>query len=118
MPEKAVETTKKRKASRGRGTLIGQAVPKLDAPEKATGLARYLEDIKLPRMLYGKILFADRPHAAIVDIDTSEARAMRGVRAVLTADDIELVPFGFGQDNTAFFRADLEGGRRQLLPVR
>jgi len=82
-------------------TLIGQRVSKLDAPEKATGSARYLDDIKLPRMLHGKILFADRPHARIVNIDTSAAKAMPGVRAVLTADDIELVPFGFGTDNTA-----------------
>jgi xanthine dehydrogenase molybdenum-binding subunit len=82
-------------------TLIGKRVPKLDAPEKVTGLARYIEDIRLPRMLYGKILFAGRPHARIVEIDTSAAKAMRGVRAVITAADIELVPFGFGQDNTA-----------------
>jgi xanthine dehydrogenase molybdenum-binding subunit len=81
--------------------LIGKRVPKLDAPEKATGLARYIEDLRLPRMLYGKILFADRPHARIVKIDASAAKAVRGVRAVLTANDIELVPFGFGQDNTA-----------------
>lgn len=82
-------------------TLIGGRVPKLDASEKATGLARYLEDIKLPRMLYGKIRFADRPHARILDIDTTAAKAMPGVRAVITADDIELVPFGFALDNTA-----------------
>ncbi len=85
----------------GRKTLIGKRIPKLDAPEKATGLARYIEDIKLPRMLYGKILFAGRPHARILNVDTSAARALSGVRAVLTAGDIELVPFGFGQDNTA-----------------
>ena len=85
----------------GKKTLIGERIPKLDAPEKVAGLARYLEDIKLPRMLYGKILFSDRPHARIVGIDTSAAKAMRGVRAVLTAADIELVPFGFGRDNTA-----------------
>ncbi len=85
----------------GTQTLIGGRVPKLDASEKATGLARYLEDIKLPRMLYGKILFAGRPHARILNIDTSAAKAMRGVRAVITADDIELVPYGFARDNTA-----------------
>jgi len=60
-----------------------------------------MEDIRLPRMLYGKILFARRPHARILSIDTSAAKAMSGVRAVITASDIELVPFGFGQDNTA-----------------
>ncbi len=82
-------------------TLIGQRVPKLDAPEKAIGLARYIEDLDLPRMLHGKILFAGRPHARILNIDTSAAQALPGVRAVLTAADLELVPFGFGQDNTA-----------------
>ncbi len=84
-----------------KATLIGKPVPKLDAPEKATGLARYIEDLKLPRMLYGKILFAERPHAHIRNVDTSAAKAMSGVRAVITASDIELVPFGFGRDNTA-----------------
>ncbi len=82
-------------------SLIGGRIPKLDAPEKAVGLTRYLDDIKLPRMLYGKILYADRPHARVVDIDTSPAAAMYGVRAVITAADIELVRFGFGSDNTA-----------------
>jgi CO/xanthine dehydrogenase Mo-binding subunit len=82
-------------------TLIGKPVPKLDAPEKATGLARYIEDIRLPRMLHGKILFAGRPHARILNVDISAAQAMPGVRAVITGSDIELVPFGFGQDNTA-----------------
>jgi|CXWL01.1.fsa_nt_gi xanthine dehydrogenase molybdenum-binding subunit len=85
----------------GKKTLIGERIPKLDAPEKVAGLTRYLEDIKLPRMLHGKILFSDRPHARIVGIDATAARAMPGVRAVLTAADIELVPFGFGRDNTA-----------------
>ena len=82
-------------------SYIGKRVPKIDAPDKAVGLARYLDDIKLPRMLHGKILFADHPHARIVSIDVAAAKAMRGVRAVITAADIELVPFGFGSDNTA-----------------
>ncbi len=100
MLEFAVEKQAERSAQK-HTTLIGKGIPKLDAPEKSTGLARYLEDIKLPRMLHGKILFAGRPHARIVEIDTSAAKAMLGVRAVITAGDIELVPFGFGQDNTA-----------------
>ncbi|UCE59671.1 MAG: xanthine dehydrogenase family protein molybdopterin-binding subunit [Phycisphaerales bacterium] len=99
MFEAASVATPKRRTKKD--TLIGRRIPKLDAPEKATGLARYIEDLNFPRMLYGKILFADRPHARIVSIDTSAARAMRGVRAVITAADINLVPFGYGQDNTA-----------------
>lgn len=96
-----VSTRPSTRQKTGKKTLIGERIPKLDAPEKVAGLTRYLEDIKLPRMLYGKILFSDRPHARIVGIDTDAAKAMRGVRAVLTAADIELVPFGFGGDNTA-----------------
>ncbi len=98
-------------------TLIGKRIPKLDAPEKATGLARYIEDMKLPRMLYGKILFADRPHARIVNIDTAAAKAMRGVRAVITAADIELVPFGFGQDNTALKKDKVTCTRDEVAAV-
>ncbi|MFQ5463270.1 MAG: xanthine dehydrogenase family protein molybdopterin-binding subunit, partial [Phycisphaerae bacterium] len=97
----ATDTDRPAGVARKAATLIGARVPKLDAPDKATGLARYLDDIKLPRMLYGKILFADRPHARILNIDTTAAKAMAGVRAVLTAEDVELVPFGFAQDNTA-----------------
>ncbi len=98
MLKAATEVSPQRETER---TLIGKRIPKLDAPEKATGLARYIEDLKLPRMLYGKILFAGRPHARILNIDTSAARALPGVRVVLTGSDVELVPFGFGQDNTA-----------------
>lgn len=98
-------------------TLIGKRIPKLDAPEKAVGAARYIEDIKLPRMLFGKILFSNRPHARIVDTDTSAARAMRGVRVVLTAADIELVPFGFGGDNTALKKDKVTCVRDEVAAV-
>ena len=99
MSRTTVEVTPQRDSAEM--TYIGKRVPKLDAPEKATGLTRYIEDLNLPRMLHGKILFADRPHARIVRIDTSVAKALPGVRAIITAADLELVPFGFGQDNTA-----------------
>ena len=101
----------------GRKTLIGQRVPKLDAPEKATGLARYIEDLKPPRMLHGKILFAGRPHARIMKIDTAQAKALPGVRAVITAADIQLVPFGFGQDNTALKKDKVTCVRDEVAAV-
>jgi len=109
------ETTTPRKVVKQ--TLIGQRVPKLDAPDKVTGLARYLEDIKLPRMLYGKILFAGRPHARIMEIDAAAARKMPGVRAVLTAADIELVPFGFARDNTALKKGKVTCIRDEVAAV-
>ena len=81
--------------------LIGKRVPKLDAPEKAMGASAYVHDIELPRMVHGKILYARRPHARIVSIDTAKARALHGVRAVITAADVPSTPFGFGKDNFA-----------------
>ena len=82
-----------------KSTLIGKPIPKLDAPEKVTGEAQYIQDIELPRMLHGKILRTDRVHARIVRIDTSAARALRGVHAVITAEDTPGVPLGHGRDN-------------------
>ena len=50
--------------------------------------------MKLPGMLYGKVLRSPYPHAKIVKIDTSNARALSGIKAVLTADDIPQGKFG------------------------
>jgi len=78
---------------------VGKRIPKLDAVDKATGRAQYIQDLKLPRMLYGKILYSKFPHARIVKIDTSKARALPGVRTVLTGDDIPDIKMGFYKDN-------------------
>jgi len=80
-------------------TLIGKRVPKLDAPGKVTGEARYVHDIELPGMLVAKILRSDRVHARIVSIDTRAARALPGVHAVITAADTPGVALGHGGDN-------------------
>ena len=82
-------------------TLIGQRVKKPDAPEKATGKTRYINDMVLPQMLIGKVLFAGRPHARIVRIDTSAAERLPGVYAVLTGKDAAGLKFGFVRDNVA-----------------
>lgn len=82
-------------------TLIGQRVKKPDAPEKATGKTRYINDMVLPQMLIGKVLFAGRPHAKIVRIDTTAAQQLPGVYAVLTGKDAAGLKFGFVRDNVA-----------------
>jgi xanthine dehydrogenase molybdenum-binding subunit len=82
-------------------TLIGQRVKKPDAPEKATGKTRYINDMVLPQMLIGKVLFAGRPHARIVRIDTAAAQKLPGVHAVLTGKDAAGLKFGFVRDNVA-----------------
>ena len=82
-------------------TLIGQRVKKPDAPDKSTGKTRYINDMVLPQMLIGKVLFAGRPHARIVSIDTSAAEKLPGVHAVLTGKDAAGLKFGFVRDNVA-----------------
>jgi len=80
-------------------TVIGARIPKPDAPDKAIGRTRYINDMVLPRMLFGKILHTDRVHAKIISIDTSAARALPGVHVVLTGDDIPEFKFGTTRDN-------------------
>ncbi len=82
-------------------TLIGRSIPKLDAPSKVTGEARYVQDITRPGMLHAAIRRTDRVHARIVRIDTEEARALPGVHAVITAADVSGAPLGVARDNPA-----------------
>ncbi|MCI4431481.1 MAG: hypothetical protein JHC40_20220, partial [Burkholderiales bacterium] len=81
-------------------SLIGQRIAKLDAPEKAAGKTRYVHDIELPGQLHAAILRSSRVHARIVRIDTSAARALPGVHAVLTAADVpDQRPIGVAKDH-------------------
>lgn len=84
-----------------KSSLIGQRIPKPDAPDKATGKTRYINDMVLPGMLIGKILHAGRPHAEIISIDVSAAQQLPGVYAVLTGQDAKGLKFGFVRDNVA-----------------
>jgi CO/xanthine dehydrogenase Mo-binding subunit len=67
---------------------IGLAIPRPDGPEKVTGKVQYVADLKPRGLLHAKLLRSPHAHARIVRIDTSKARALPGVRAVLTAADI------------------------------
>lgn len=64
--------------------FIGKAVPRKDARDIITGRAKYINDIHVPHMLYGRVLRSPHPHANIRSIDTSKAEALPGVKAVLT----------------------------------
>ena len=75
-------------------SVINQRAPRLDAPDKATGRARYVDDLTLPGMLYGAILHSPLPHAKILNIDTSKAARLPGVKAVVTAKEAGLVKYG------------------------
>ncbi len=70
--------------------VLGKSVPRNDALDKVTGKALFSADVKLPGMLYGKILKSPYAHARIVRIDTSKAQALDGVKAVVTSQDVPI----------------------------
>ena len=80
-------------------SAVGKRIPKLDAPSKVTGSAAYIQDMKVPGMLYGKILYSKYPHAKLLKVDTSKAEKLPGVRAVLTGATIPPFRFGVYKDN-------------------
>ena len=63
--------------------------PRIDAREKVTGKAKYVEDLpNLPGLAYGAMLFGPYPHARIVSIDSSKAKSLPGVLAVLDREHL------------------------------
>ena len=75
-------------------TTVGKPLPRIDARGKVTGEALYSGDLSLTDMLQMKILFAGRPHARVKWIDTTQAEAAPGVRAVYTSKDVPLNEYG------------------------
>ena len=67
---------------------LGERVVREDVTPKVTGVAEYVDDLYLPDMLYAKVLRSPRPRIYVKRIDTSRARALPGVEAVLTAENI------------------------------
>jgi CO/xanthine dehydrogenase Mo-binding subunit len=68
--------------------VIGQPLPRIDSVDKVRGEAIFGADVQLPRTLVAKFLSSPHAHAKILSIDTSQAEALPGVRAVITAVDI------------------------------
>ncbi|OGQ50769.1 MAG: hypothetical protein A3I10_06675 [Deltaproteobacteria bacterium RIFCSPLOWO2_02_FULL_57_26] len=69
-------------------SVIGASIPRAEGAEKVSGRALYTADVKLPGMLWGKVLRSPHPHARIVRIDASRAAEVEGVRAVVTGKDV------------------------------
>lgn len=78
---------------------VGASFPRLDALAKVTGEARYPADLVQPGMLHLQVVFAHRPHARILSIDTQAALCQPGVVAVLTAEDIPSNAFGLIEED-------------------
>lgn len=72
--------------------VVGQNVRKVDGRKLITGAPAFTDDLHLPGLLYGKILPSPYAHARIRRIDTSKAKALPGVHAVLTYKDVPRVP--------------------------
>ncbi len=74
---------------------VGRNVPRIDAYERVTGRANYTRDVRLPGMLYARVLRSPHPHARIRGIDVTKAAALPGVRAVATHENARVV-YGSG----------------------
>ncbi|MBI4186320.1 MAG: hypothetical protein HY530_02295 [Chloroflexi bacterium] len=92
--------------------VIGKRIPHLDSVPKVIGAAKYIRDMVLPGMLYGKFLRSPHAHARVVSIDTSQAEKLPGVKAVLTAGNTPSVDSPYS--DRRIFRT---GIRLRHLPV-
>src|SRR6201996_8675897 len=72
--------------------VVGTRPIRPDGVDKVTGRAVFAADTRAAGMLWGKILRSPHAHARIVKIDTSEAEALPGVKAVVTAADFPEIP--------------------------
>jgi 4-hydroxybenzoyl-CoA reductase alpha subunit len=72
---------------------IGNRRHNIESIDKALGCAKFLPDLELPRMLYGRILRSPLPHAKILNIDTSKAERLLGVKSVISAHDTPRIKF-------------------------
>jgi CO/xanthine dehydrogenase Mo-binding subunit/aerobic-type carbon monoxide dehydrogenase small subunit (CoxS/CutS family) len=82
------------------GKYIGVNIRRIDAPSKVTGALRYAGDMVLPNMLHVQVLRSPHPHARIVSIDITDAKALPGVEGIVTCDDVP------GQDGFGVFVSD------------
>ena len=95
----ATTTRLETQAEKEEFSVIGKRVAKYDSLEKVSGQAEFLIDLKLPGMLYGKILRSRYAHAKILKIETKKAEELPGVVAVITAKNTPKIKFGFLKDN-------------------
>jgi CO/xanthine dehydrogenase Mo-binding subunit len=83
-----------RRPGTGTGAQVGRNMQRVDAAEKLRGDARYVGDMSVPNMLWGKVLRSTVPHARITRLDVSAALARPGVVTVLTGDDtLDIDPY-------------------------
>jgi len=72
----------------GVNKVVGSPLPRVEGYAKVTGACLYAADYQRPGTLWGKVLHSPLPHARLLQVDTSKARSLPGVKAVITANDI------------------------------
>lgn len=90
----AIQAAATRSSAHEEGQKVPPEIRRLEAPEKTTGNATFVGDVKRPNMLVGKILRSQVPHARIKRIKTDKASSVPGVAAVITAQDFPDVRWG------------------------
>jgi CO/xanthine dehydrogenase Mo-binding subunit len=73
--------------------VAGKAYPRLEGPQKVSGRAVYSSDVRLPGLLYARVLRSPLPHARIRRIDVSRAEGLPSVHAVITAASAPSIPW-------------------------
>lgn len=87
------------------GSNIGSSFPRTDVIEHVKGSSLFIDDIKFPDMVYGKILRSQYAHARILDINIEKAKTLDGVLAIATGDDVPRGYFGVDlKDQLVFAR--------------
>lgn len=99
--------------------VIGTRPIRHDGTDKVTGRALYGGDFRLPGMLYGAVLRSPHAHARILSIDTSQAEALPGVKAVITSADIaslesKVSSLGEGSVNVRYQSANMLARQKVL----
>src|SRR5206468_7478545 len=91
------EKWKRRRAMKPQGSApikplrtVGHPTARIDAVQRVTGKATYTGDVRLPGMLYARVLRSPHPHARIRRIDVSKARALAGVKAIITHENAQV----------------------------
>lgn len=70
---------------------LGHPASRIDALQRVTGTATYTGDLRLPGMLYARVLRSPHPHARIRRIDISKAQALPGVKVILTHENCDVI---------------------------
>jgi CO/xanthine dehydrogenase Mo-binding subunit len=83
--------------------VVGRPVPRKDAADIVTANVSYAADVSFPGMLHGRLVRSPIASGRVIGIDALKARELRGVKAVIAADDVPLNPFGYGIKDERIF---------------